>query len=129
MIRQFLSHSLLLLYVLLLAYLSLKLPSSDGKPLMWDKLAHFLAYSGFGVLAIAASPSRGRLAEWLVVGFMLGVTLEVLQGMTGYRYASLYDQLANTLGLLAGASLALLPPVAQRCFNPPPRGSLKPSFK
>ena len=69
-----------------------------------DKLGHFLAYGGlllwFGQL--------GRRYRWpAAIGlFVLGVTLEGLQGLIDQRHASFADVLANTAGI-ATALLAL----------------------
>ncbi|CAA0080757.1 Uncharacterised protein [BD1-7 clade bacterium] len=116
MIRFTLSHVLLTGYIVLLCWLSLKPPSESSDPLMWDKLAHFIAYDGFATLALIASTSQRRFLEWLITGFALGVMLELLQASTGYRTGSVYDQIANTLGLAAGGGLALLPPIKKFWF-------------
>jgi len=67
-----------------------------------DKLSHTLTYlvlaAWFGLLAA----SRLVLC-WTVVGLMVyGILLEVLQGMTSYRYAEWGDILANGSGILIG---------------------------
>ena len=64
-----------------------------------DKLGHLLAY--------------GALMFWFAqiyktwifyaAGFVaMGIGLEVLQGMVGYREADVLDMVANTLGVAAG---------------------------
>ena len=40
-----------------------------------------------------------RAAVFLV---LLGIVMEIMQGMTAYRYFDLFDAVANTLGVLAG---------------------------
>ena len=70
----------------------------------WDKLLHFTAY--FGLAAIATVALRaGRLTLWVLAALVvLGGMLEVIQGMVG-RDADIYDEIANTLGVLTGGLL------------------------
>lgn len=71
-----------------------------------DKVQHFAAYAGlmlWWVQLADALPQRLRTAAGLV---LLGVAMEVAQGFTGYREASVLDALANTAGVLAGWLLA-----------------------
>jgi len=68
-----------------------------------DKLIHFLAY---GILAgwYGAVFVRARYG-WIFVGlFLLGLSLEYGQMLTG-RDFDLYDQLANTLGIIVALLL------------------------
>lgn len=66
---------------------------------LWDKLEHFLAYFGLAGLATVA---LGRRAPWAALGLIvLGGLLEILQGFTG-RDPSFADELANTIGVMAG---------------------------
>lgn len=64
-----------------------------------DKVGHLLAYATlmgwFGQLY----PPGWRLALAFVA---LGLVLEILQGLSGYRQASMADMLANTLGVVLG---------------------------
>jgi VanZ family protein len=80
-----------------------------------DKLLHFIAY--FGLAAMAASAIRHRkpgivAALGLIV---LGGVLEIAQGFVG-RDMSLYDELANTCGVLVGgfAARAVVEPLRRR---------------
>ncbi len=67
----------------------------------WDKALHFIAYFGLAGLATVALDAR-KLATWAVLGLVvLGGALEILQAYTG-RDPSLYDEIANTLGAIAG---------------------------
>ena len=75
-----------------------------------DKVGHFLAYGSlmfwFGQLYVAR---KTRLAY--AVGFAaMGVTLEFIQGWTGYRDFEVYDMLANGTGVALGWVAALLLP-------------------
>ena len=74
-----------------------------------DKLAHVVTYfvlgGWFGLLA-----SRRTALVWTIVGLTLfGVLIELLQGMTGYRYAEWADVAANFSGTLIGALLYFTP--------------------
>jgi len=72
---------------------------------LWDKALHFTAYFGLALMATIAVRARRR-AIWYALGLVaLGGALEVVQGMTG-RDADIWDEAANTLGVLSGALLA-----------------------
>lgn len=67
-----------------------------------DKALHFIAYFGLAGMA-AAALKRRRSVYFASLGlFALGGVLEIVQGFTG-RDMSAYDQIANTLGVVAGA--------------------------
>ena len=71
-----------------------------------DKLEHMLSY---GILMfwfaqlLTQNAARHTVAILLV---LLGIALEFLQGMTGYRLFDLFDMGANTLGVLIGLYLS-----------------------
>ncbi len=74
-----------------------------------DKLSHLVTYvflgGWFGLLA-----ANRRVLCWTVVGLMAyGVLLELLQGMTTYRYAEWGDVLANGSGILIGVTVYFTP--------------------
>jgi VanZ family protein len=86
--------------VLIVIWLSLtpkppQLPGFFG----WDKAQHILAYASlmywFGV-------SHPRHWRWPVFIASLGIVLELLQGLTGFRTNDPYDILANTIGVVVG---------------------------
>ena len=67
-----------------------------------DKALHFMAYFALAGMA-AAALKRRRSVYYSSLGlFVLGGVLEFVQGYTG-RDMSAYDQIANTLGVVAGA--------------------------
>jgi len=69
------------------------------------KLLHFRAYFVLGAMAGGAVKKRGRV-KWVILGLILvGAIMEVLQAYVG-RDASVYDELANSVGAIAGALLA-----------------------
>ena len=79
------------------------LPGSGAPSPIWDKLAHCLIYMGMAILA-AFTFQPGRSYRYsLIFAILLGVSLEGIQSFIPLRTASLYDGLANTLGVIAGA--------------------------
>lgn len=70
---------------------------------MWDKLNHLAAYALLMFWFAQLTPRWALLTAGLLA---LGGLLELAQGLTGYREASLQDMLANALGLALGAALA-----------------------
>jgi VanZ family protein len=71
---------------------------------MSDVVSHFSGYAVLGALAIA-SGFRPFIAFFLLI--VLGTSLEVLQGVSGYRYFEFKDIAANTLGLVTGIAAAV----------------------
>ncbi len=71
-----------------------------------DKLAHFSAYAVLMLWFSQLQRRRGwaSLAAWLLV---LGMGLELVQGLTGYRSCSYGDLVANGLGIAIAWALAL----------------------
>ena len=74
-----------------------------------DKLLHFSAYAGLSAgFSILVRYHRQLL--WVVIGLILyGMLIEVLQGMTGYRFMEAYDVLANSAGVFCGLLIRLTP--------------------
>jgi VanZ family protein len=73
---------------------------------LWDKALHFTAYAGLAGMATIAVRAKPRRAFWWALGLIvLGGVLEIVQGMTG-RDADIWDEAANTLGVVAGTALA-----------------------
>jgi VanZ family protein len=82
-----------------------ELGSSSGEPMMWDKALHFIAYFVLSTLAVLALGASKR-SLWGMLGLIvMGGALEVIQGMIG-RDMSALDELANSLGVLAGGIAA-----------------------
>ena len=74
---------------------------------IWDKALHFTAYFGLAGLALVALVEPRRV-RWALLGLViLGGVLEIIQGHVG-RDMSFYDEVANTLGVAAGATTAWL---------------------
>jgi len=71
---------------------------------IWDKLQHFGAYALLAGLMTVSLEARRWWWPWsLLVLVAYGAGLEVLQGMVG-RDMSLNDEIANTLGVVAGGA-------------------------
>lgn len=71
-----------------------------------DKLAHFAAYAVLGLLVARALPPRGRVA-WLAIllGSLYGASDEFHQHFVPGRSTDVFDWVADSLGVVAGASL------------------------
>lgn len=97
-----------LLLLAAVAVLSL-VPSPPRPPdiLAWDKAQHTLAYLVLGWWCSQCWPaSRWRVALGLV---LFGAALEALQSLSPVRQTEWLDMAANTVGVAAGALLALTP--------------------
>jgi len=74
-----------------------------------DKIGHFLAYAWlmfwFGNL-YRSLPARLIFAGLFI---LMGISLEILQGMGQVRQFEYYDMLANTIGVLIGMVMILMP--------------------
>ena len=74
-----------------------------------DKLSHLVTYFTLAAWFSLLATSRASLG-WTIAGLLAyGILLELLQGMTGYRYAEWGDVLANASGTLAGILLYFSP--------------------
>jgi VanZ family protein len=72
-----------------------------------DKTLHFTAYFGLSLMT-TISVRANRNALWWALGLVfLGGALEIIQGFTG-RDADIFDELANTIGVLAGLGFGWL---------------------
>ncbi len=92
--------------VLLVVFLSLA-PLSPSDPTFEnsDKLVHLAVYCG--LMTWFAELYRGRSRLIYAIGFVaMGVVLEFVQGMTGYRSFDVMDMGANFLGVTVGWCLA-----------------------
>ena len=67
-----------------------------------DKLKHLFAYSVLMGWFTQLYPSLKVQLVWVVAFFLLGVTMEFVQGWSGYRFFDLADMAANLLGVLLG---------------------------
>ena len=103
---MFAARIVLVSYSAFLIILSLSnLSHTAVEPLFsFDKILHFAAYAAFALLAFFASQRHLQFYILLATGFFLGLGIELMQGhFTETRQTDMLDQLANSLGLLAGA--------------------------
>ncbi len=112
--RTAISHAakiLLPLMILIEAYLSLRTFKDVAVVADYDKLLHFSIHAANAVVAALAFPAARAYVFVLVLLFLLGPLIELLQHFVPGRDASVFDQLANTAGLLTGAIIGrwLLP--------------------
>lgn len=93
-------------YSVLAAVVSLR--PLAGVPIdSWDKLLHFVFYAAFSILGFRIVKSMRRYA-YVCVGIVIyGGLIEIAQSFFPGRMMSAYDFLANTLGVAAGALLAI----------------------
>ena len=81
-----------------------------------DKVGHFIAYGTLMAwFCFLYVKTKTRFAYG--AGFIaMGVGLEFIQGMLGYRTYEVFDMYANALGVLLGwaAALAVLPKMPSR---------------
>jgi VanZ family protein len=95
-------------YVGLGLVVALSLIPQDAMPTpdLWDKAGHGLAY---GALAVAGGIGYRGLRALILVALgllLLGAALELAQSALPGRIASLYDVLANAIGILLGSFIA-----------------------
>ncbi|MDH5547210.1 MAG: VanZ family protein [Gammaproteobacteria bacterium] len=70
-----------------------------------DKLVHFSAY--FGMMYWLAQCYLKRHRRWLFLMIVaLGIAIEFVQGLSGYRTFEVADMIANTSGAVVGWFLA-----------------------
>jgi VanZ family protein len=96
-------------FVLLVIYLSLAAPPRDiDLPDVFD-VGHIVAYFWLMIWFAQIHRSAGR--RWLLAaGFgVLGIALEYVQGMTGYRHFDHADMVRNFIGVALGLALAQTP--------------------
>ena len=95
------------LWIVLVCTLSLMPPPPE--PVSFegvDKLEHLLAYAGLMLWFCQVYVTRTARIRVLAGLVSLGVCIEILQGLGGYRYFEYADMLANSGGVLMGWGLA-----------------------
>jgi len=99
------STVLFLSYAMLVAFLSLQ--PGDGSFIgPYDKVAHFITYVIFAVLAHRMRPSARHYVYVCIGVVTYSGLLEVAQSFVPGREMSVLDLLANTSGVLLGALLS-----------------------
>ena len=98
---------LLVLGTLITSLMPLKM-ESHGMPHQ-DKLMHITGYGMLTLWFLQIVRNQSALILIPLAMVMLGISVEILQGLTHYRYPDRMDALANGLGCLGAALLALTP--------------------
>ena len=77
--------------------------------LLFDKILHFVEYFILAFIAIntVKKPSRGIIILIIVVGFAYGGFNEIWQGVVAGRFASIYDAIANGIGMIIGSFVSV----------------------
>lgn len=95
--------ALLCIVLSLMHPINISMPMDNG-----DKLEHFLAYAMLSTWAVWIFASRRARLRAAFALILLGIAMEFAQGaLTTDRMLDANDALANTLGILAGQTLAL----------------------
>ena len=95
------------MFVGLVVYLSLNTNPLDAGRFEDVKVGHFIAYGWLMLWFAQLFPAnRSRAIAAILLG-LLGVSLEYVQGMTGYRSLAYSDMRDNVLGVLVGWVIAL----------------------
>lgn len=77
-------------------------PPQVNLPLLsWDKAQHSIAYAAL-MWAFLQAWEGGHVQRWAILLLVVGVGLEILQGLIGVRFMEYSDMLANSLGVLLG---------------------------
>jgi len=94
-------------WIVIVFYLSLM--PQPPQPLSFDgvdKLEHAAAYMVLMLWFCQAFMLKQSRIYLLIAFVAMGVVIEFLQGLSGYRYFEYADMLANTTGVLIGFGLA-----------------------
>lgn len=70
--------------------------------LSWDKAEHALMYMGLTLVAGLGAQSTKSWILLALAGEFLGILLEFLQSLTGYRTLDIHDVAANSVGVALG---------------------------
>ena len=93
--------------VLVVVYLSLTPRPPPSNIELGDKIGHLAAYAGLMGWWLQIHRRPERLALLFV---LMGLILEILQNLSGFRNGDVFDMAANTLGVGLGWLTALLLP-------------------
>jgi len=96
-------------FVVLVIYLSLTPELPDIAVSTNQKLGHVLAYGWLMLWFAQLYRSTGARLGLAAAFCALGIALEYLQGMTGYRGFEYSDMLLNSTGVAIGLALAYTP--------------------
>ena len=91
--------------VFVLSLIPLDVDLGEGR----DKVAHFVAYGGMAFWFAMLFAGRARQLGCALAFAAMGVGIEYLQRMTGYRTFDIADMVANGIGAALGFALAQTP--------------------
>ena len=95
--------------VLVIVVCLLPLSGLPPLPANSDKLEHLLTYFVLATFAVQLFARPAPLRAAALGLLLLGLGIEVAQGMTTYRSADPWDMLANTLGVALGMATVVMP--------------------
>jgi VanZ family protein len=87
------------LLILTVIYLSLTPQPPQTGMIFGDKIGHFAAYASLMAWWHQIDRNAYRLA---LVFVLMGLSLEILQSLSGFREGDVFDMAANTLGVGIG---------------------------
>ena len=101
----------LILYIIAILAVSTIPGGAIPKINIWsfDKILHVIEYFILAFLAINAIKysSRGIIILIIIVGFAYGGFNEMWQGLVAGRFASVYDGIANGIGMIIGSLVSV----------------------
>ncbi len=98
--------AIIFIYTSLLTLGSLDASVSTSSFQISDKILHFTAYAAFSVIAFFPPYRPARVLTIALCIFGYGVLIEYLQQMVGRQF-SIYDIIANGVGVIVGTFLAI----------------------
>ncbi len=89
-----------LIYITAIFYFSLRQSNSGPIPFQhFDKIIHFFAYATLGLYY--QSIIKNNFIT-IIIFIVMGISIEILQFFSGYRYFEILDIMANSLGVITG---------------------------
>jgi VanZ family protein len=88
--------------IALVLFLSLRPEPVEEHPVGLDKFEHALAYGVLMFWFAHLVPARAGRVRLAIALAGMGVAIECLPGLSGYRHFSAFDMAANGLGVLLG---------------------------
>jgi len=103
--RGIVNKVVFILYALFIAFVSLR-PMNSATLEPWDKVFHLILYGVFSLLGYRASKEPKQFL-YICTGIVIySGLMEVGQSFMPGRVMSVYDLLANTIGVVLGAAIA-----------------------
>lgn len=97
----------LILYIIAILAVSTVPGGAIPKFNIWsfDKILHIVEYFilAFLMINVVENNSKNTILLIIFVGFIYGGFNEIWQGLIAHRYASIYDAIANGIGMVIGS--------------------------